>query len=222
MSTDASPGADAANGAAGCRPLRADARRNRERILAAARDAFAEYGGAAQIDDVARRAEVGVGTVYRHFPTKDDLLMALAAEHFATLAGLARAALAEQPDGWEAFAGFLRAAAAHQASDKSVFDVLTATPQAGRSRAARDEGLWDAVGELVNRAQAAGALRADILPDDIPMLMCAVGEADRVGPPGSQPVWPRMLALILDGLRADAPDRAPLPPRTRRRARPRA
>jgi AcrR family transcriptional regulator len=206
----------------GCRPQRADARRNRERILCAAREAFAEHGGAAQIDDVARRAGVGVGTVYRHFPTKDDLLMALAAEHFATLAALARSALADEPDAWEAFAAFLRAAAAHQAADKSVFDILSAAPQDGKSQAARSEGLWGAVGELVDRAQAAGALRADVVPDDIPMLMCALGQADRIGPPGGSPVWPRMLALMLDGMRAGAPGQSPLPPRARGRGRARA
>ena len=83
------------------RPLRADARRNRERVIAAARAVFAEHGRDAQMDDVARRAGVGVGTVYRHFPTKEALLVALALDAFERVVAEARRAL-ENPDPWEA------------------------------------------------------------------------------------------------------------------------
>lgn len=216
LSTPATTSAPATP-AAGCdRPLRADARRNRERILAAARAAFAQYGADAQMDDIARRAEVGVGTVYRHFPTKDDLLTALAAEHFAALAALAREAMEGEPDPWEAFARFLRDAATRQAEDRSIVDILSAAPDDSKARAADAEGLWAATTELVARAQAAGSLRADVLPEDVPMLMCAVGQADRIGPPARDPVWPRMLALILDGLRAGTGDEPALPARAGR------
>ena len=85
------------------RPLRADARRNRERILKAARAVFAEQGTHSQIDDVARRAKVGVGTVYRHFPTKEALLEALLRERFEEIAGYAREAL-QRADAWMASA----------------------------------------------------------------------------------------------------------------------
>jgi AcrR family transcriptional regulator len=88
------------------RPLRADARRNRERVLDAARDCFARHGLDAQMDDIARAAKVGVGTVYRHFPTKEALAEAIAADHFDHLAASAREAL-ENPDPWEGFSAFL-------------------------------------------------------------------------------------------------------------------
>src|SRR6201991_4974801 len=92
------------------KPLRADARRNRERVLTAARAAFAEHGREAQMDDVARRAGVGVGTVYRHFPTKEALVNALALDLFEKLVQGAREALAIE-DPWEAFTQALWAGA---------------------------------------------------------------------------------------------------------------
>src|SRR5690242_8135354 len=106
----------------GERPLRADARRNREAIVKAARAVFAQYGREAQMDDVARRAKVGVGTVYRHFPTKEALLEALAQDRFAQIAGFAQDAL-EVADPWEAFAGFLRRCAEVNASDRALSQV---------------------------------------------------------------------------------------------------
>src|SRR5687767_3365574 len=91
------------------KPLRADARRNREKVMAAARGAFAEHGSEAQMDEIARRAEVGVGTVYRHFPTKEALCGALIEDTFARLADEARAAL-DEADAWAALTGLLWAA----------------------------------------------------------------------------------------------------------------
>src|SRR5215207_7855971 len=106
------------------RPLRADARRNRERILKAARAVFADQGIDAQIDDVARRAKVGVGTVYRHFPTKELLLDAIVREHFDALAVLAREAL-EAEDGWEGFCALVWRSAERNAADRSFCEVLS-------------------------------------------------------------------------------------------------
>src|SRR4051794_29920430 len=99
--------------------MRADARRNRERVLVAARQCFARSGLDAQVDDIARAAEVGVGTVYRHFPTKEALAEAIAADHFDRLAASAREAL-ENPDPWEAFSTFLRSSAQVQAGDRAL------------------------------------------------------------------------------------------------------
>src|SRR3954468_9163530 len=100
------------------RPLRADARRNRERVLIAARAAFAEHGREAQMDDVARRAGVGVGTVYRHFPTKEALVNALALDLFERLVQHAREALAIE-DPWEAFTQALWTGAGLLSSDRA-------------------------------------------------------------------------------------------------------
>src|SRR3954465_2303509 len=100
------------------RPLRADARRNRERVITAAGAVFAEHGRDAQMDDVAKRAGVGVGTVYRHFPTKEALIEALAMDRFERILAAGREALLN-PDAWAAFSGALWAGAALTASDRS-------------------------------------------------------------------------------------------------------
>src|SRR3954467_1980082 len=109
------------------RPLRADARRNRERVLTAARAVFAAQGHEAQMDDVARQAEVGVGTVYRHFPTKEALIEALALEAFAHGAASAREAL-EIADPWEALAHALWAAAEILAGDRALAELMALLP----------------------------------------------------------------------------------------------
>ena len=104
------------------RKLRADARRNRARIVEAARELFAEHGLDAQIDDIAEQAEVGVGTLYRHFPTKDDLVAALAAEHFAALAELARECIAME-DPWDAFETYMRGSAEIHSADLALSEA---------------------------------------------------------------------------------------------------
>ena len=160
------------------------------------------------MDDIARRAGVGVGTVYRHFPTKEALYEALAADHFLRLAATAR----EAPGGadpWEAFSGFMRRSAELQASDRALAEVMAAQPEVMRDAARNREDLHAAVAELVSRAQAVGVLRADVVPADVPMLMCGIGRATCAsGGPGMS--WERYLAIVLDGLRVEG--RSPLPP----------
>ena len=190
----------------GERPLRADARRNRERIMAAARACFAADGIDAQMDDVARRAKVGVGTVYRHFPDKAALLAALAAERFGQLAALAAEALQEE-DPWESFRGFLWRSAELASEDLAHCQVMAAAPD--------EEGpelneLRAHTRDLVERGKLAGALRADLEPEDVPLIMCALGrvmEATRHADPDG---WRRYLALMLDGMRPGAAG-SPLP-----------
>jgi AcrR family transcriptional regulator len=114
------------------KPLRADARRNREKVLAAARAVFAEDGVDAQMDDVARRAGLGIGTVYRHFPTKELLLYALTDELFAVIAVHTRTLLTLD-DPWEAFTRALWFAGEKTAGDRAFTEILTAcaaTPRA--------------------------------------------------------------------------------------------
>ena len=176
------------------RPLRADARRNRAAIVKAARKVFAQYGRQAQMDDVARRAKVGVGTVYRHFPTKEALLAALAEDRFQHIAELAQDALAVE-DPWEAFAGFLRSCAELQASDRALSEMLQERPEL-MSRAICERGdLQAAMEQVVARAQEAGVLRPDARAQDAGLVACSLS---RLGPAS----WPRMLALMLDGFRA--------------------
>src|SRR5690349_22608185 len=109
--------------APGDRPLRADARRNREKVLTAARKVFSEHGRDAQMDDVARRAGVGVGTVYRHFPTKEALIEALVVDSFQKIALRAEAAL-QADDAWDALASTLWAGAEILAADRALSEVF--------------------------------------------------------------------------------------------------
>ena len=110
------------------RALRADARRNRQAVTAAAKKLFADQGLDAQMPDVAKAAKVGVGTVYRHFPTKDDLIAALVAERFERLAEKARECL-EMRDAWEALADFIRFSAQIQADDRGLCEVMGSRPE---------------------------------------------------------------------------------------------
>ena len=178
------------------KPLRADARRNRERILKAARAVFADHGMHSQIDDVARRAKVGVGTVYRHFPTKEALVDALVRERFEEIAGYAREAL-ERADAWEGFCELIWRAAQRNAADLAFCETLASTDQ---SRVVEEVGLARSTNELVRRAIAQGRMRADVTEDDVPMLMCGAGSVMRTNP--ASDAWRRYLTLMLDGLRA--------------------
>jgi len=147
------------------RTQRADARRNRERVLAVARAQFAAKGLDAQIDEIARAADVGVGTVYRHFPTKEALLEALAADRFTRLAEWAREAL-QAPDGWQGFCGFLRRSAELGANDRLLSEAM-AERQAFQGAQREKDELMEATAALVERAQATGELRPDIGAQDI-------------------------------------------------------
>jgi AcrR family transcriptional regulator len=182
------------------RPLRADARRNRERVLEAARAVFGEHGGEAQMDDVARRAEVGVGTVYRHFPTKEALLTALVHDTFGRIAGRARALL-ERDDAWSAFLDMMWDAGESLAGDRALTEAISIrTPMEPCPGQAE---LGAIAAELIRRAQAEGRMRPDVVVDDIPMLMCGVGSGSSRPHPCADS-WRRHLAILLDGLRADA------------------
>jgi AcrR family transcriptional regulator len=193
--------------ASGDRPLRADARRNREKVLAAARAVFSEQGRDAQMDDVARRAGVGVGTVYRHFPTKEALIEALMVAAFEAIAAAAEAAL-EIEDPWEAYASVLWRGAETMAGDRALSEVFASIPGATEAVMPTVAGLTETVSELIRRAQAAGVLREDIVVDDIPMVMCGVGSATKKEHRCAE-AWRRHLAILLDGMRAPGSGRLP-------------
>jgi AcrR family transcriptional regulator len=190
--------------------MRADARRNREKVLRAARKCLADDGHDAQMEDIARRAKVGIGTVYRHFPTKDALVEALAAERFKGLTEKAREALSN-PEPWDGFSDFMYYSASVQANDRALSEIMGARPEVMRE-AAEDSGLFEPVSELVAKAQKAGSLRPDVVPDDVPLLMCGLARAPRGGSKGPESNWERYLGIVLDGLRAPAITKLP-PPR---------
>ncbi len=196
------PGADRT------KPLRADARRNRASVLDAARAAFADAGLDAQMDDVAARSGLGVGTVYRHFPTKDALVEALVEERFLELERIAAEQLAEE-DPWEAFSGFVWGAAELQATDRALTEIVAARPGVMAEIGQRHVTLEQSITELIDRAQAAGALRADVTFRDVPMLMCGVGRV--ILQTDGEDRWRRFVAIVLDGLSTGA-HTTPLPP----------
>ena len=181
------------------RPLRADARRNRERILASARAAFAESGADAQIDDVARHAGVGVGTVYRHFPTKQALLTELVRQTFRLFTEWAREALEADGEPFALIEGLLRRIAETAAGDAGVqYALASSAGQASTEAPAEQDELIAVIAELTGRAQRAGTIRPGIEATDIAMLICGVVSA--MGPrPGFD--WRRHLHLVIDTLR---------------------
>ena len=181
--------------------MRADARRNRERILTAARDAFGEHGPLTQMDDVALRAGVGVGTLYRHFPTKDALVAELVRQKFVLITERAEQALQENGDPFEIFAAMLEQTHAAFEKDAAGQDaIMRASGEWSEEVVAQQQLLDAAVQELIDRAQAAGSMRPDFAVTDMPMLMCGISSTMSHNAPGFD--WRRHLEILLDGLRA--------------------
>lgn len=168
-------------------------------MLEAAREALAEHGLDAQVDDIATRAGVGVGTVYRHFPTKEALFDALSGERWRSLAEASGPAF-EADDPWEGLKDYLwRCARMHQ--ENRAWGQLAAAAPLGFGMEEQQD-LLRVTGELVKRAQEAGAVRADLTAHDIGMLMCGTcGVMQTTG----DDRWERFFALALEGLRAQEP-----------------
>jgi AcrR family transcriptional regulator len=182
------------------RPLRADAERNRQRILRAAAEVFTERGLQATLDDVAERAGVGVGTVYRRFPDKEALVEALFTERLDTLVGLAEQALAE-PDPWVALATFLEQGASVIAVDRGLRQTLMFARYGRDGVANARRCMQPLVARLVQRAQEAGVVRADLRSTDVPLIEFMLGSAAEYAGQVRPEIWRRYLALILDALR---------------------
>lgn len=195
--------------------LRADAARNRAAIVEAARAVFAEHGLDAPLDDIARLAGTGNATLYRRFPTRGDLVEAVFAERMAEHLEAVQSSLAD-PDPWEGFASYFRAAAAMQARDRGIADLVTmdlsTAPEIGRLRAEAFDGLV----KVVDRAHAAGVLRADFTTQDVVVvLMANAGLVERAhGIAGDASA--RLIHVLLDGFRADAATDGPVAPSARR------
>ncbi|MBA6440879.1 helix-turn-helix domain-containing protein [Streptomyces sp. DSM 41524] len=214
-------------------PLRVDAQRNLEHVLRAAREVFGELGYGAPMEDVARRARVGVGTVYRRFPSKDVLVRRIAEEETARLTDQARAALGQENEPWSALARFLRTSVASGAGRllppqvlRVGVDVETeirlpqqrqaalaapAQPElrlVERPMVAEDEpddagaaALLEVVGQLVERARAAGELRPDVTVADV-LLVIATAAPSLPDAAQQAAASARLLDILLDGLRS--------------------
>jgi len=183
------------------RPLRADAERNRQRVLDVAQQVFATEGLAVPIDEIARRAGLGVGTLYRHFPTKEALFEAIVIGRIEGLVEDARqGARAPDADAGEAFFGFLSRMVEDGAAKKDFLAALASTGADMERIAAGKQRMKRAVNVLVERAQEARALRSDVSAGDVlTLVMGAVGAADRHGAGTAE--RKRLLAVIFDGLR---------------------
>ncbi len=183
------------------RPLRADARRNREAVLEAAATAFAADGLSVPLDEIAKRAGVGPGTLYRHFPTKEALVEAVVHDRLRRLAAEG-AALADSPDPGAAFFAFLDRLAAQAGPKRDLFDALaTAGVEVGPAVMAAADDLRDQITCLFSRAQLAGAVRADLGPAELTALLSGLLFAMQPRPGADQAV---VLAVFSDGLRPRA------------------
>jgi len=205
-------GEEQPGGCKGERPLRRDAERNRRRILQAAAEVFTQRGLDATLDDVARAAGVGVGTVYRRFPDKEALVADLFADRIDTMVEVAEEACAA-PDAWQGLISFLEYAAQTMAADVG-FRQLMMFATYGRDRVAyAREQMRPVVTKLVERAQAAGELREDFSATDVPMIAFMLSAAAEYAGPVQPDLWRRYLALIIDGLRPsrDGATRLPAP-----------
>jgi AcrR family transcriptional regulator len=185
--------------AVAARPLRKDAELNRQRILASAKVLFAEHGVDVGLDDIARHAGVGVGTVYRRFPDRESLIDELLEEGTARVEALAREAL-EAEDPWEGFAWFVERSQELHAADRGLKQALL-VPTRGKERlAASRSRIEPLVAELIERAQGCGRLRPDIRFEDFPMLVEMVAAVSDAGHEADPELWRRYVRLILDGL----------------------
>jgi AcrR family transcriptional regulator len=190
------------------RPLRKDAARNRDLLLQAARDVFAERGLEASLDDVAHRAGVGVGTAYRHFANKYELAQAILAEAIDEVLALADRA-AESDDPWAGIVAFLERAAQMQSSDRGLREVLMGTHDPERMEEV-NQRISVPLNRLVDRAKAIGAIRPDVEATDIGivvLMLCTVADITGDAAPD---LWRRYLPMLLDGLRAGS--ELPVPP----------
>jgi AcrR family transcriptional regulator len=194
-------------------PLRRDARENRERVLEAARHAFAELGIGASVEEIAWRAGVGMGTLYRRFPTKDALVDAIFEEHLEQIAAVALDAC-DAADTWQALIDFLTHVVELQASDRGLSEILGAHLRAEQLVARGRARLRPIVRHLIVRAQEAGKLRPDVVYEDIAVLLWTTGRVVDATRDVAPEFWQRYLALVVDGLRAQDASSLPQPPLT--------
>lgn len=179
------------------RPLRADAARNRARVLEVAYQTFADEGLSVPIDEIARRAGVGAGTVYRHFPTKDDLYRAVIEDRLETVMGAGRVCLASDAPG-DALFDFLRSMVRWGETDQGLVDALAGLGIDVHALVPDvEEEFLALLGELLAAAQGAGAVRADVTASDVKTLLVAANAAQRYSADAAD----RVVELMMDGLR---------------------
>ncbi|MGE4426212.1 MAG: TetR/AcrR family transcriptional regulator [Solirubrobacteraceae bacterium] len=206
---DASSDAAPADPDACSRPLRADAERNRLRILAAAREVFMERGLGVTMDDIAAHAGVGVGTVYRRFPDRSHLIDALFEERMREILAVADEGLA-MDDPWEGLVHFLTRSQELQAVDQGLKEMLVSAGGAQHRVDRMRTEMAPRMFRLIGRARDAGRLRPDFEPFDMPLLQVMLGTVVDFSRDVQPDAWRRVLAIVIDGMRASDEARTPL------------
>jgi AcrR family transcriptional regulator len=190
--------------------LRADAARNRDAILESARNAFAESGTKAPLEEIARRAEVGIATLYRRFPTREDLVAAAFEPRLHAYQAAVEAAAAE-PDPWEGFSGFVRAVCRMQAEDSGFADVLSLTFPTTAKLDRQLRVATAGVNDVVERAKSAGDLRVDFVLEDLVLLLMANAGVVNATRRHAPLAWERFAAYMLDAFSAPGASVLPAP-----------
>ncbi len=185
------------------RPLRADAERNLRALLDAAREAFAQRGLGVSVDEIAKRAGVGKGTVFRRFPTKEHLISAILVDRLEEAERIG-AELLDHADAGAALHELMCAGAALQARDRGFFESVAKAARADEQLHDAKQRLISVTAALLARAQEEGTVRADVTAEDILMLECASVQAAAPFQEQSPELWRRYLDLAFDGLRAGA------------------
>jgi AcrR family transcriptional regulator len=188
------------------RPLRKDAARNRELLIAAAREVFAKRGLDASLDEVAKHAGVGVGTAYRHFANKYELLSALLGQAVDELMEKAHLAL-QIEDPWDSIVAFLEAALSVQSEDRGLREALMGVHDPEKMHHIHDR-LVEPITEVLDRAKAAGVVRQDVEATDLGFIITMACSVADVACDVAPQLWRRYLAMCLDGIR---PGGDPLP-----------
>ncbi|GAB3209310.1 TetR/AcrR family transcriptional regulator [Marinactinospora thermotolerans] len=192
-----------------CRPLRRDAEENRLRILRSAREVFAERGVEVSLDDIARHAGVGVGTVYRRFSGKRELIETLLREQVEDLAAVeARSLACEDP--WEGFVHYVMGISELFVRDRGLREVTLMGTFGDITASARDRFL-PTISRMMERAQESGRMRPDVTPTDLPVIGLMLGTAGEYAHALRPDLWRRYLLIILDGLRSPVPSPLPEP-----------
>jgi AcrR family transcriptional regulator len=192
------------------RTLRRDAVRNRERLLVAARELFADHGFEVTLDDIAHHAGVGVGTVYRRFANKGELLDALFAEQTVEMAAAADTALAD-PDPWHGLVTYLETSLALQLRDKGLAQIVSGDRTSVEQHDWNREVMAPKNRAIVARARDAGRLRADVTGTDLTFLQVGLNAILARSREAHPDLYRRYLHLLLDGLRAEPGTPTPLP-----------
>lgn len=182
------------------RRSRSDAVRNRAAILEAASKAFAAHGEKVDVREIARCAGVGMGTLYRHFPTKEELLETVLHQDFAAWTRTARESVAQCTDPFDALSAFLEDALGRQSRHRAMVERFAESWNTTSQIATCQQELHPVIDDLVTRCHAAEALRPDVTSEDVSLLLVALGRIAQLTAQERPELWRRTLQIMLDGL----------------------